>query len=81
MKKKILLIILLILSILLLCGCSGDSSGQYPYIRVINTIWKLDNFNIPIGNNYALDLKKPYEVTFSDDGAIVNIYFVKKGIE
>lgn len=79
MKKKIALILVLCIMATVLCSCS--TNNKYPYVRILNTMWKLDNLNIPIGNNYVLDVRKPYEVTFSDDGAIVNIYFVKKGIE
>lgn len=80
MKKKIALILVLCIMATVLCSCSINNN-KYPYVSIVNTMWKLDNLNVPIGNNYSLDVRKPYEITFSDDGAIVNIYFMKKGIE
>ena len=63
----------------LLCGCSGDGYGRYPYVHVLNTMWRMDNINIPVGEAYVIDVRKPYEITFNDDGAVVSVYFLKKG--
>lgn len=73
--KKIILVLVIILALFTLTGCTGET---YPYVRVFRTTWREDNFNIHVPPGVILDESMPYR--FDYDTNTLTIYFVKENL-
>lgn len=73
--KKIIFILITILTLFALTGCSGET---YPYVQICRTIWTMDNLKIPIPPNLILDESMPYRFDYNNN--TLTIYFVKENL-
>ena len=71
--KKIIFVLVIILALFTLTGCSGET---YPYVQICRTIWTMDNLKIPIPSNLILDESMPYRFDYNNN--TLTIYFVKE---
>lgn len=71
--KKIIFVLVIILTLFTLTGCSGET---YPYVQICRTIWTMDNLKIPIPPNLILDESIPYRFDYNNN--TLTIYFVKE---
>lgn len=71
--KKIIFVLVIILTLFTLTGCSGET---YPYVQICRTIWTMDNLKIPIPPNLILDESMPYRFNYNNN--TLTIYFVKE---
>lgn len=71
--KKIIFILVIILTLFTLTGCSSET---YPYVQICRTIWTMDNLKIPIPPNLILDESMPYRFDYNNN--TLTIYFVKE---
>lgn len=73
--KKIALVLVIILALFTLTGCSGET---FPYVKICRTIWTMDNLKVVIPPNLILDESMPYR--FDYDTNTLTIYFVKENL-
>ena len=71
--KKIIFVLVIILTLFTLTGCSGET---YPYVQICRTIWTMDNLKIPIPPDLILDESMPYRFDYNNN--TLTIYFVKE---
>ena len=71
--RKIIFVLVIILALFTLTGCSGET---YPYVQICRTIWTMDNLKIPIPSNLILDESMPYRFDYNNN--TLTIYFVKE---
>lgn len=71
--KKVIFVLVIILTLFTLTGCSGET---YPYVQICRTIWRMDNLKITIPPNLILDESMPYRFDYNNN--TLTIYFVKE---
>lgn len=71
--KKIILILVVILALFTLTGCSGET---YPCVKICRDIWRMNNLKITIPPNLILDESIPYRFDYNNN--TLTIYFVKE---
>ena len=71
--KKIIFILIIILTLFTLTGCSEKT---YPYVQICRTVWKMDDLKITIPPNLILDESMPYRFDYNNN--TLTIYFVKE---
>ncbi len=70
-----------ILLVLFLSGCGNKS--KYPYIKYQHSHWNYDTNNeqITIKEGYTLNQSHPYDVTDTENGYSITLYFEKEDTE
>lgn len=68
MRRRIIAMILVVMAIFSLAGCSS----KYPKIKIYNSEFSENNTEISVGDRYKL---KDYDKSYTDDGCEVTIYF------
>lgn len=71
--KKIIFILIIILALFALTGCSNEA---YPYIEICRTIWTMDNLRIKVPPDLILDESMPYRFDYNNN--TLTIYFIKE---
>lgn len=76
--KKVMFLVLIIICIALLSGCSSDDT-KYPYVEYVNSVYRFDDYNqkIEIPNGYILDQGYSYDMVETEAGYDLIIHFVK----
>ena len=67
--------ICIILSLLMLTGCTGKR-GNWPRIVYQPTYWTFDNRIIDIDDNYILDDGHSYDIVETEDGYDLILHFI-----
>ena len=74
--KKILIILIFIILIFLLSGCSGDNS-KLPRVELWKDPWRVDAIYLPLRDNHTF-AEVPYGIEETENGYNIIIYCVEE---
>lgn len=79
MKKKIIVLMLLVLMMLTGCSYKSDQEQGYPYVKYQHSIWSYDNYNklVEVPDGYVLNQGHSYDVVETEDGYDIVFHFTK----
>lgn len=73
--KKIVCIIMLVILLFVLTGCSNTPNA---YVRANDDIWRWTAVQVDLSSEAKIDRSHPYDLVYTDDGIDVTFHFIIK---
>lgn len=75
--KRILVVLIFVVTIFLLSGCSSGDNSKLPRVELWKDSWRFDTIYLPLRNNHTF-AEAPYGIEETENGYNIIIYCVEE---